>query len=75
MYPDGKMDKITANIIAENMLSQVDFESHHYQVLTELTYHYRYYIDITKVYGFIKSINGNLHQKRNILYCKRISGM
>ena len=45
------------------MLSRFDSEGHHYQVLTELTYHKiddRY---IAKVDGFIKSINGNLHRK------------
>ena len=29
-YPDGTTDQLAANIIAENMMSQVDSESHHY---------------------------------------------
>ena len=54
------MDKLTANIIAENMLSKVYYEDHHYQVFTEVTYHKIDDISITKVDGFIKSSNGNL---------------
>ena len=34
-------------------------------MLTEVTDQKRYYRAITKVNGFIKSINGNLHRKRN----------
>ena len=33
-YPYGTTEKLAANIIAENMISQVDSEGHHYQVLT-----------------------------------------
>ena len=33
-YPDGTTKQLEANIIAENMMSQVDSEGHHYQVLT-----------------------------------------
>ena len=56
--------KLTANRIAENMLSQVDSEGHHYQLLTQVTDHNRDFSAITKVNGFIKYINGNLHWKR-----------
>ena len=35
---DSTMDQLTANIIYENMLSQVDPEEHHCQVLTKMTY-------------------------------------
>ena len=63
-YPDGTTDKTEANIIAENMMSQVDYEGHHYQVLTELTDHKKYDSDIVKVGGFINSSSGNLHRKR-----------
>ena len=37
-YTDGVTEKLVANIIAENMLSQVESEVHHYQVLNEVTY-------------------------------------
>ena len=29
-YPDGTTEKLAASIIAENMISQVDSEGHHY---------------------------------------------
>ena len=46
------------------MMSQVESKGHHYQVLTEVTYRKKGYIDIAKVDGYIKSISGNLHRKR-----------
>ena len=36
-YPDGTMEQLAANIIAENIILQVDSEGHHYQVLMEVT--------------------------------------
>ena len=63
-YPDGTTEQLTDNVIAENMLSQVDSETHYYQVLTEVTGHKKYDSAIDKVDGFIKFISGNLHQKR-----------
>ena len=63
-YPDGMTEQLAANIIAKNMLSQVDSEGHHYQVLTEVTDHKRDYSAISKVDGFIKSSSGNQHRKR-----------
>ena len=46
------------------MVSQVDYECHHYQVLTEVTYHNKSDSAISKVDGFIKSSSGDLHRKR-----------
>ena len=63
-YPDGTTEQLRAKIIAKNVLSQVDSEVHHYQVLTEVTYQKRYDSAITKVNDFTKSINGNLHRSR-----------
>ena len=63
-YPDGMTEQLAANIISENMMSQVDSESHHYQVLTEVTYHKKDESAIAKVYVFIKSNSGKLHWKR-----------
>ena len=63
-YPDGTTEQLAANIIAENMMSQVDSEGHHYQVLTEVTDHKKYDSAISKVGGFIKSSSGNLHRNR-----------
>ena len=45
------------------MMSQVDSEVHHYQVLTEVTDHKKDDSAISKVEGFIKSSIGNLHRK------------
>ena len=63
-YLDGTTEKLTANIMDENMLSQVDSEGLQYQVLTGVTRHKRVGSAITKVDGFIKYINGDLNQKR-----------
>ena len=63
-YNDGTTDQLEANVIAKNMLSQVDSEGHHYQVLTKVTDHKRDDIAKDNVDGFIKSISGNLHRKR-----------
>ena len=46
------------------MLSQVDSEGRHYQVLTEVTDNRKDDSAIVKADGFIKSSSGNLHQKR-----------
>ena len=63
-YPGGITEQIKSNIIAENILSKFYSEGHHYQVLTEVTYHKTDGSDITKVDSLIKSSNGKLHQKR-----------
>ena len=58
------MEKLAANIIAENMMSKVDYEGHHYQVLTEVNDHRKKDSDIVNVDGFIRSSIGNIHQNR-----------
>ena len=63
-YPGGTTEQLKATIISKNMLSQVDSEGHHYQVLTEVTYHKRGDSAITKVDGFVKYSNGILHRNR-----------
>ena len=63
-FTDVTTEHLTSNIIARNMISQVDSEGHHYQVLTEVTEHKGYDRDITMVNGFTKYSNGNLHCKR-----------
>ena len=63
-YSAGTMEQLAANIIAENIPSQVDAEGHHYQVLTEVTDQKRDEIAISNVDGFINSSSGNLHRKR-----------
>ena len=51
-YTDGTTEQLAANIIDENMMSQVDSERHHYQVLTEVTDHKNDDSAIAKVDGF-----------------------
>ena len=63
-YPDGTTEQLESNITAENILSQVDSEGHHYKVLTEVTDHNNDDSAISKVDGYIKSGSGNLHRKR-----------
>ena len=63
-YPDGMMEQLSDNIIAENILSQVGSEGNHYQLLTEVTDNKKDDSDIVKVGGFIKYSSGNLHRKR-----------
>ena len=63
-YPDGMTEKLAANIMAENMLLQVDYEGHHCQLPTEVNDHNKDDTAIAKVDGFIKSSGGNLHRKR-----------
>ena len=62
-YTDGTTDQLADNIIAENMMSQVDSEGHHYQVLTKVTDHKKDGSAIAKVDYFIKSSSGTLHRK------------
>ena len=66
-YTDRTREQLKSNIIAENMLSQVECEDNHYQMLTEVTDINRYDSNITNVDGFIKYSHGNLHWKRKRL--------
>ena len=52
-YPDGTMEQMAANIIDENIMSQVDSAVHHYPVLTEATDTWKDDTAISKVGGFI----------------------
>ena len=38
-YPDGETAELEYNVIAENMMSQIDSEGHHYQVISEISDH------------------------------------
>ena len=59
-YPYGTTEQLEFNIIAENILSQVDSWGHHYQVFTEVTDKKNDDSAISKVDGFIKSSSGDL---------------
>ena len=51
-------------MIAKNILSQVDSEGYHYQVLKEISDHSSDGISLNKSNGFIISLGGNLHAKK-----------
>ena len=63
-FPDGHSEELQYNYIAENMMSQVDSEGHHYQLLAEISDHYADGTAIKKSNGFIKSSNGNKVPKK-----------
>ena len=63
-YPDGTSEKIMANIIAENMMSQVDSEGHHYQLLSEIQDHKSDGRAVKRSQGFLIGHNGNKHAKK-----------
>ena len=57
------MEELIANVISENMLSQLDSEGHHYQILKEISYHSVDRISIKRSNGFIISCSSNVHAK------------
>ena len=63
-FPDLTTEQLVDNIIAENILSQVDHECNIYKVLTEVADNKNYDCDIAKLDGFIKSSSGNLQWNR-----------
>ena len=63
-YPDGMMEQLSDNIIAENILSLVVSEGNNYQLLTEVTDHKKYDSAIAEVVSSIKYSSGSLHRKR-----------
>ena len=62
-FPDGHMEELQYNVIAENMMSQVDSEGHYYQILSEISDHESNHLAITKRNLFIHSKNGHLNPK------------
>ena len=66
-FPDGHVEELQYNIIAENMMSQVDSEGHHYQLLAEISDHSSTHLTITKKNGCIRSKCGNLHSKKTTI--------
>ena len=61
---DGSSQELTANIIAESMLTHVDSEVHHYRFLQEITDHKKDRSSITLSDGMIRSRNGNMVPKK-----------
>jgi hypothetical protein len=63
-YSDGTLKEIQGNIIAQNMLSQVDSEGHNYVLIDEISDHKSDGHAIIKADGMITGRNGNQHKKK-----------
>ena len=59
MFPDGSVSKYAANIIAENIYSQVDKDGHRYQMIDCILDHRKTAAAIPMSEGYIVSSNGN----------------
>jgi hypothetical protein len=57
--PDGSVAEYAANVIAENLYSQVDSEGRQFLILSEITDHSKDASAISKDQGFQRSHNGN----------------
>jgi hypothetical protein len=60
-YPNGATAKITANLIAENIYSQVDHEGRSYSVLREIVDHHSNGHALKKDYGYEVGSDGPQH--------------
>jgi hypothetical protein len=61
---DGTVDEYTANVIAENLYSQVDDEGHYHLLMKEITDHRKDGTALDLQNGFTRSRNGNRVPKR-----------
>ena len=62
-FPDGSTEAIAANLIAENMLSQVDDEGRSYSVLSEIVDHRTNGHALSKDDGFVVDRQGKRHPR------------
>ena len=63
-YDDGTNDRYFANVIAENLYSQIDSEGRQFLVLEEITDHQKDGTDIKVDDGYTVSYNGNKQPKK-----------
>ena len=63
-FHTGQREELTANIIADNILSQVDSGGRHYQVLKDISDHSADGSELKRSGGFIISCDRNLHPKK-----------
>lgn len=63
-FPDGSVDRLTANIIAENLFSQIDEHGRHYQIIQEIVEHKKDASALSIEDGYILSRSGNRHPKK-----------
>ena len=58
MFPDGSIQQYAANIIAENLFSQVDEEGYRYIIMDEIVDHKKGNEAIDKVDGYTRNEYG-----------------
>ena len=63
-FPNGQTEDMTANVIAENILTKVDSEVHHYQVLKEISNQSKDGSLLKRSDGFIRSSGRNPHDNK-----------
>lgn len=63
MFPDGSIQSYAANVIAENMWSQVDDEGYRYKLMDCILDHHTNGTEVTKADGFVISKNGKRTHK------------
>jgi hypothetical protein len=63
-FPDGTVDRLAANVIAENLFSQVDEHGRQFQILSEIIEHKKDNSAIPIDQGYITSHSGNRHPKK-----------
>ena len=63
-FPDGSIDTYTANLIAENLYSQIDTHGHQYQVVDEIIDHRSNGHAVSIDDAFINDKYGNQHRRK-----------
>jgi hypothetical protein len=66
-FPDGTMDTYSANIVAENLYSQVDTEGKQYQVLSEIIDHRTNGHAVSIDDAFITDKYSNQHRRKTTM--------
>ena len=61
LFSNGQTEYLTANMIDENILSQVDPDGYHHQVLKDISDHSADGSVLKRSDEFIRSRRGNLH--------------
>ena len=59
MFPDGSIQQYAANLIAENIYSQVDEDGHRYTLMDEIVDHWKDDTAYDKANGFVTDKYGN----------------
>ena len=62
-FPDGTSDAYAANVIAENIFSQIDDEGHHHVLLKAIVDHKSDGSAVKADDGYIVSANGNMSRR------------